>query len=169
MGIAIFQINPAENYFYFCFLVLLALIFGITIYRVMRSPHLRRMRPITFFDFEEPQISKRCSVIVGIIIMLPLIIHAYFDNWQHFYSVSRENDQFYLEYLFPQRTVKLSDMHELRITTQYEFRRGASYRIKLNDANRREYTSQVMDASEIDANLARLNDAMKPYRARNIK
>ncbi len=169
MDSTIFSINPLENYFYFVFLVTLALILGISLYRFMRNPHLRRIKPITVFDFDEPPISNRCSIVVGIAIALPLIINAYIDNWQHFYSINQESGQLYVHYLFPNRIIKISNIGGIQITTQYEVRRGASYRIKIVDSDRHEYSSQVMEASEMDENLAKLNDAIKPYRTKNIK
>lgn len=150
-------------------LVVIASLFGVTAYRIMRNPKLRRMWPITVFDFDEPQFSKRSSVVVGLAVALPFLVHAYFDNWEHFYCVMREGDQFYLEYLCPQRTIKLSDVNELKISIENEFRKGASYRIKINDSNHGEYTSQVMNASELDVNLQKLKAAIESSRAMNKK
>jgi hypothetical protein len=153
---------------YFLFIASIALFVGFVIYLFMRKPKLRRIRPITFLDdFDEAPISKRCSIVAGLAVALPLIIYAYFDSWQHFYSVSQESDQLYLRYYFPNRKIRLTDASRLQITSQYEVRRGASYRIKIADTERNEYTSQVMVGRELDVNLASLKNALKPYR--NIK
>lgn len=165
----IFSIDPAKNYFYFFFLVATALFFEIFLYLAMRKPHLRRIRPKTFLDVYELPISNRCSVIAGLVIAAPLIVYAYVDNWQHFYCISQDEEQLYVHYLFPKRTTKISDINGLQITTQYEVRRGASYRIKIGDADRREYTSQVMERSDVDTNLVKLNAAIRQYRAKGIK
>ena len=167
MGVAIFSLSLAGMCFRFSFLVFLGLSLGISIYFIMKKPQLWRIWPLTYLDFDEPPISRRCVVIASLITALPFMIFAYTDTWQHFYKISQDSDRFYLHYPFPKGVIELTETGRLEFDAQYEIRRG--FRITVVDKGRRLYSSQIMNQREAVENLAKMSDALKAYRSPNSK
>jgi hypothetical protein len=113
------------------------------------------------------QVSKLWSTFVAAAIALPLIGYAYADNWLHFYTMSMKDEKLYINYLFPERTVKISNLNDLQVSTDSAVRKGAKYRIKIKPSSEKEYTSQLMNPEQLKVNLDKLNNSLKKMKQHN--
>jgi hypothetical protein len=113
------------------------------------------------------QVSKLWSTFVAAAIALPLIGYAYADSWLHFYTVSMKDEKLYINYIFPKRTVEISNLNDLQVSTDSAIRKGVKYRIKLKTYSEKEYTSQLMNAEQLKVNLDKLNNSLKKMEQNN--
>jgi hypothetical protein len=158
----IFSIDPTGFYIYFWLFVTIALILGLVVYLLLRRPQMRR----TQFKNRSP-VSKLWSALVAAAIALPLIGYAYADSWLHFYTVSMKDEKLYINYIFPKRTVEISNLNDLQVSTDSAIRKGVKYRIKLKTYSEKEYTSQLMNAEQLKVNLDKLNNSLKKMEQHN--
>ena len=112
-------------------------------------------------------VSKLWSALVAAAIALPLIGYAYADSWLHFYTVSMKDEKLYINYIFPKRTVEISNLNDLQVSTDSAIRKGVKYRIKLKTSSEKEYTSQLMNAEQLKVNLDKLNNSLKKMEQHN--
>jgi hypothetical protein len=107
------------------------------------------------------------STLAAAAIALPLIGYAYVDSWLHFYTVSMKDEKLYINYLFPERAVEISNLNNLKVSTDSAIRKGVKYRIKLKTSSEKEYSSQLMNAEQLKVNLDKLNNSLKKMEQHN--
>lgn len=161
MTTTIFSINPSYGYITFSFYLFISVFLGTAIYLLMRRPNL--LRPEMRALIEGP-CSRRCALISCLSVALPFLVYGYIESWQHYFSLEVSSDKLIVNYLFPKRTYEISDIDQVRVSTETEVRRGAQYRIKLKDNKGREFTSQLMYRAQVESNLAALNTEINKYK-----
>jgi len=87
-------------------------------------------------------------------------IYGYWDSWKYYYSLRVRNNTLIVEYLFPTREHEISNLGNIRITTETETRKGLMYRIKL-ETEGRSFTSQQMTRTKFEANRQALTQEIQ--------
>jgi hypothetical protein len=155
MGTSIFAIDPTYYYGYFGVFVIIAIAAGVILYFVLRKKEPSKIK----YGSVTP-VSNFLPKLAAIAASLAIIGYAYNDTWIYFYTAKIADDRLCLNYYLPQRTVEVSDINNLIISTEKSKFRGEKYQIKIKTPGQGEYLSQIMDADLLKINLEKLEKSV---------
>lgn len=151
METLIFSIDPTYYYGYFGVFVMIAIAAGVMLYFMLRKKEPSKVK----YGSVAP-VSNFLPKLAAIAVSLAIIGYAYNDTWIYFYRAYIADDRLYLSYYFPQRSVEISDINKLIISTKKSKFKGEKYQIRIKTSGQDEYLSQIMDETLLKINLEKL-------------
>lgn len=156
-----FSTNPNHqdlilgNLVQFFFIVFIALFIWYALYRLLSTPRFRKKKLKNWKVIPR----KRAFFIAGSIGLF-ILGFAYIDNWSYFFQIDVQEDNLYLQYFLPKRTVTISTGNIGELIPKEEWRKTINYRLTIKTKEGKKYTSALIDSNLFQKNLRKLKQTL---------